>query len=138
MLYLFTNKESINILKNYIDLLTFFQFLAKFTESFLKNFLIKSIKINFLQNANLVFSIFLQLWSIVHEINSSFDYDPTTDVSGVFLDISKAFDKVWHAGILFKLKTYDVNGKVFTLLTKYLHVRYKSSTEWTNFFMGTC
>ena len=37
-----------------------------------------------------------QLLSIVHEINSSFDCDPTTDVSEVFLDISKAFDKVWH------------------------------------------
>ena len=63
--------------------------------------------------------------SIVHEINSSFDCDPTTDVSGVFLDISKALDKVWHEGILFKLKKYGVNGKVLTLLTNYLHERYQ-------------
>ena len=35
----------------------------------------------------------------------SFDYDPTIDVSEVFRDISKTFDKVWHEGILFKLKT---------------------------------
>ena len=35
-----------------------------------------------------------QLLSIVHEINSSFDCDPTIDGSGVFLDISKAFHKV--------------------------------------------
>ena len=66
-----------------------------------------------------------QLLSIVHEINSSFDCDPTIDVSGVFLDISKAFDKVWHEGILFKLKTYGVNGKLLTLLTNYLHERYQ-------------
>ena len=63
--------------------------------------------------------------SIVHEINLSFDCDPTIDVSGVFLDISKAFDKVWHEGILFKLKTYGVNGEVLTLLTNYLHERYQ-------------
>ena len=63
--------------------------------------------------------------SIVHEINSSFDCDPTIDVSGVFLDISKAFDKVWHEGILFKLKTYGVNGEVLILLTNYLHERYQ-------------
>ena len=49
----------------------------------------------------------------------------TTDVSGVFLDISKALDKVWHEGILFKLKKYGVNGKVLTLLTNYLHERYQ-------------
>ena len=66
-----------------------------------------------------------QLLSIVHEINSSFDCDPTIDVSGVFLDISKAFDKVWHEGILFKLKTYGVNGEVLTLLTNYLYERYQ-------------
>ena len=38
----------------------------------------------------------LQLLSIVHEINLSFDCDPTINVSGVFLDISKALDNVWH------------------------------------------
>ena len=63
--------------------------------------------------------------SVVHEINSSFDCDPTIDVSEVFLDISKAFDKVWHEGILFKLKLYGVNGEVLTLLTNYLHERYQ-------------
>ena len=30
----------------------------------------------------------------VHDINSSFDCDPAQDVRGIFLDISKAFDKV--------------------------------------------
>ena len=59
--------------------------------------------------------------SIVHEINSSFDYDPTIDVSGVFLDISKAFDKVWHEGILFKSKPCGVNDKMLSLLTNYFH-----------------
>ena len=63
--------------------------------------------------------------SIVHKINSSFDCDPIIDVSGVFLDISKACDKVWHEGILFKLKTYGINDEVLTLLTNYLHERYQ-------------
>ena len=66
-----------------------------------------------------------QLLSIAHEINSSFDCDSSIDVSGVFLDTSKAFEKVWHGEILFKLKTYDVNGEVLTLLTNYLHERYQ-------------
>ena len=66
-----------------------------------------------------------QLLCIVHEINLSFDCDPTIDVSGIFLYISKAFDKIWHEGILFKLKPIGVNGKMLTLLTNKLHERYQ-------------
>ena len=39
---------------------------------------------------------------------------------GVFLDISKAFDKVWHKGLLFKLKIYGVEGQFLSLLGNYL------------------
>ena len=42
-----------------------------------------------------------QLLSITHEIYISFDEG--LEVRSVFLDISKAFDKVWHDGIIFKL-----------------------------------
>ena len=42
-----------------------------------------------------------QLLSITHEICSSFD--DGFEVRSVFLDISKAFNKVWHEGIIFKL-----------------------------------
>ena len=40
------------------------------------------------------------LSSIIHEIQTAFDKNPTVDVRGVFLDISKAFDKVWHDEII--------------------------------------
>ena len=39
---------------------------------------------------------------------------------GIFLGISKAFDKVWHDGLLFKLKTYGVEGDLLLLLKNYL------------------
>ena len=45
-------------------------------------------------------SCIAQLLSIIHEIQTAFDENPTADVRGVFLDISKAFDKVWHDGLL--------------------------------------
>ena len=42
-----------------------------------------------------------QLLSITHEIYKSFD--DGYEVRGVFFDISKAFDKVWHNGLIYKL-----------------------------------
>ena len=37
-------------------------------------------------------------------------------MSGTFLDISKAFDKVWHVGLIFELKTYGVEANLLKLL----------------------
>ena len=41
-------------------------------------------------------------------------------MTGVFLDISKAFDKVWHDGIIFKLKASGVESELLLLLKNYL------------------
>ena len=122
-------KESKNLLKNYrpVSLLPIFGeiyeriIFKKLFNRFHQNQLFAKYQSGFLRGNSCI----SQLLSIAREINSSFDCDPTIDVSGVFLDISKAFDKVWHEGILFKLKTYGVNGKVLNLLTNYLHERYQ-------------
>ena len=37
----------------------------------------------------------------------------------VALDISKAFDRVWHVGILQKLKCYGVSGLMFRLISSF-------------------
>ena len=52
-----------------------------------------------------------QLLPITHEIYSSFDEG--LEVRSVFLDISKAFDKMWHDGIIFKLTQNGVSGAFF-------------------------
>ena len=41
----------------------------------------------------------------------------------VALDISKAFDRVWHAGLLHKLKSYGISGQIFTLISSFLSNR---------------
>ena len=46
-------------------------------------------------------SCVIQLVSITHEIYKSFNEGH--EVRGVFLGIFKAFDKVWHDSITFKL-----------------------------------
>ena len=38
----------------------------------------------------------------------------------VFFDISKAFDKVWHKGLIFKLQAAGIDGKVLSFLQDYL------------------
>ena len=42
----------------------------------------------------------------------------------VVLDISKAFDKVWHAGPLHKIKSYRISGRVFGLISSFLSNRW--------------
>ena len=37
-----------------------------------------------------------------------------------FFDLAKAFDTVWHKGLLYKLKYYGVSGKLLSLLKSYL------------------
>ena len=41
----------------------------------------------------------------------------------VALDISKAFDKVWHAGLLHKRKSYGISGQIFGLISSFLSNR---------------
>ena len=65
-------------------------------------------------------SCVLQLLSITHETYKSFDCHPPTNMRGTFVEISKAFDKVWHEGLIFKLKTYGVEGNFLELLENYL------------------
>ena len=38
----------------------------------------------------------------------------------VALDIFKAFDRVWHAGLLHKHKSYEISGQIFGLISSFL------------------
>ena len=41
----------------------------------------------------------------------------------VALDISKAFDRVWHADLLHKLKSYGISGQIFGVISSFLSNR---------------
>ena len=55
----------------------------------------------------------------------------------MFLDISKAFDKIWHDLLVFKLKTYGVTGSLLVFIVSYLSSRQQhvilngKSSDWS-------
>ena len=50
-----------------------------------------------------------QLLAITHEI---YKFDDGFEVRDVFLDISKAFDKVWHERLSLELKQNGISGSL--------------------------
>ena len=68
-------------------------------------------------------STIYQLISMTSDIYESFEkYD---ELCALFLDISKAFDKVWNNGIIFKLKCNGVSGNLLRFLKNYLQDRFQ-------------
>ena len=62
-----------------------------------------------------------QFLSIAHEILSAFDGGHK--VRGVFLNKSKAFDKLRHEGLLFKLQQNWISRELITLIKYFLSCR---------------
>jgi hypothetical protein len=60
-------------------------------------------------------------------VNISNDFgralDSGKEIRVVFCDISKAFDRVWHKGLLFKLKQYGISGNLLVWFERYLSGR---------------
>ena len=81
-----------------------------------------------------------QLVFITHEIYKSFDEGH--EVRGIFLDISKAFDKVWHNGIIFKLTQNGISANLLKFLPDFLSERRQlvvlngQASAWTNITAG--
>ena len=59
-----------------------------------------------------------QLIDIFHNICQAFDNNMFSCI--VFCDVSKAFDRVWHKGLLFKLRQNGIDGKLLERLNSYL------------------
>ena len=57
-----------------------------------------------------------QLISITHDIHKSYDTNPSQEVRALFLDISKAFERVWHKGLLYKIRNFGIEGNLFKLI----------------------
>ena len=58
---------------------------------------------------------------ITHNIYQSF-YDDL-ETRAIILDISNAFDKVWHNGLLYKLKQNRISSSLLNITTDFLSLR---------------
>ncbi|KAL4112785.1 hypothetical protein QTP88_016514 [Uroleucon formosanum] len=59
-----------------------------------------------------------QLFRITEHISNSFEKHCHT--GAVFIDVSKAFDKVWHKGLLYKLKSFNTPKYLFNIINSFL------------------
>ena len=139
-------KEQKNLIKNYrpISLLSIFSKVFErlvfnmLFNFFLQNKLFTPCQSGFIPSDSCV----SQLLPAIHEIYKSFDCHPPTDMRGTFLDISEVFDKVWHLGLIFKLKTYCSEGNLLKLLENYLTDRQQrvvlngQISSWQNIYAG--
>ena len=77
-----------------------------------------------------------QLFCITHDIYQSLN--DGLEARAVFFDISKAFDKVWHEDLLFKLKQSGISGNLLNVITDFLYQRKQrvvlngQHSSWTN------
>lgn len=72
-----------------------------------------------------------QVHRVVDIINKTFE--DKSYCAAAFLDVSQAFDKVWHQGLLYKLKK-NLPETIYTILSSYLKERYfrvRHGTEMT-------
>ena len=81
-----------------------------------------------------------QLLSVTQKIFTFFDNG--LKVRSVFLGISKGFDKVWHEGLIFKLKQNEISGELLHILSDFLSNRKQrvvlngQNSSWTNAHAG--
>ena len=83
-----------------------------------------------------------QLLFITHKILKGFDANPSLDTCGIFLDISKIFDRVWHDGLIFKLRSYGISDSLLRLFNSFLSERLQTvvlngqASEWQKVLTG--
>ena len=90
------------------------------------NFFMKIIcimRIN--QDSDHLIHVNISSYQFVYDIYAPFNSNPPHDVRGVFLDISKAFDRVRHEGLFYKIKHIGVTGLTLELIQSFLSHRFQ-------------
>ena len=118
-------KESRSNVNNYrpISILSsvgkmFERIVFKYVHNFLlRNFILTAYQSGFQPGKSTV----TQLIEVYHHFCKAVDSNKEMRV--IFLDITKAFDKVWHKGIIYKLRKCGINGRLLLWFQDYLSNR---------------
>ena len=100
------------------------------------NFIISSYQSGFLPGK----STTTQLLEVYHHFCKA--VDDGKELRVVFLDISKAFDRVWHAGLIYKLHQSGISSNLLNWFKNYLSDRQQrvvihgQSSEWSSIKAG--
>ena len=82
------------------------------------------------------------MYQLLHTYNFCESIDNAKEIRVVFCDISKAFDRVWHIGLLHKLRAIGCSAKVTEWFASYLSNRRQrvvinsQTSEWEFIFAG--
>ena len=137
-------KDERNEIKNYrpVSLLSVVgkimeRIVFKYCYNFFKdNFVISVNQSGFLPGRSTV----TQLLEVHHEFCKA--VDEGKEIRVIFLDISKAFDRVWHRGLLYKLKKSGIRGGLLEWFKNYLSDRLQrviingQVSEWLEILAG--
>ena len=80
--------------------------------------------------------------SISHKSYADFEESPSRETGAVSLDFSKAFDKVLHEGLLYKLECNGISGNFLNLIRNFLSNRKRrvllngENSEWADISAG--
>ena len=96
------------------------------------------------QASGLVIPVYTSLYllSITHNIFTAFDANPSLEVRCILLDLSKAFNRVWHNSLIRKLKNIGIDDNILSLIESFFHNRYQrvvlngQSSKWQNVNAG--
>ena len=76
-----------------------------------------------------------QMLLTVHNLYKAFDAYAAPQTYAVFLDISKAFDKVWLYRLIFKPKSVGVSDSLLSLIENFLSNIFQSSAKCLDIWM---
>ena len=123
MVPVFKNVGERSAAKNYLPV-SLLSVVSKFFEKLVNNRIVDHLeKCSLLLISSMVLGLLdLDLLSVGSDrIARAFNRSGAT--RAVALDISKVFDRVWHAGLLHKRKSYGLSGQIFGLISSFLSNR---------------